>query len=128
MIARYSICILAACLLSACASHEGVYSPACAAFAGSSITLHDGRFVWEKFTDSVIVDDDGKTVNQFPGYPMQGSYSIDGGAVEMESSAGESLATMYLHRHNRRQYLLTAEQHAAWKEHVAPAACALVLD
>ena len=127
MIARKSVTILVACSLAACLSHEGRYSPACVAFEGSNVELHNGRFVWEKFTDSVAVDDDGEVVNQFPGYPMQGSYRIDDQTVTMESAAGDSLENMYLHRSENRSYLLTAGQHKAWEETGKYADCALVL-
>lgn len=123
----HSLTLLLAGMLAACVSHEGRYSPACVAYAGSNIELRSGEFVWEKFTDSVIVDDDGEIVNQFPGYPMQGRYRVDGQAVLMESAAGESLATMYLHQQDHRDYLLTAEQHEAWESGSASAECALVL-
>ena len=127
MTSSHSITLFLASLLAACVSHEGRYSPACVAYAGSNIELRSGQFVWEKFTDSVIVDDDGEIVNQFPGYPMQGHYRIDDQAVLMESASGESLATMYLHRQDHRHYLLTAEQHEAWESGGMTADCALVL-
>jgi len=127
MIARKSVTILVACSLAACLSHEGRYSPACVAFEGSNIELLNGQFVWEKFTDMVVVDDDGEVINQFPGYPMQGSYRIDGQTVSMESAGGESLENMYLHRSENRSYLLTTGQHKAWEETGEFAECALVL-
>jgi len=123
----HSVSLLLASLLAGCVSHEGRYSPACVAFAGSNIELQSGQFVWEKFTDSVIVDDDGEIVNQFPGYPMQGRYRIDDQALLMESASGESVAIMYLHRQDHRQYLLTAEQHEAWESGSPFADCSLVL-
>ena len=127
MTANLSSTLFVAGLLAACVSHEGKYSPACVAYTGSNIELRSGQFVWEKFTDSVVVDDNGEIVNQFPGYPMQGRYRIDGQAVLMESAAGESLATMYLHQQDHRDYLLTAEQHEAWESGSTSAECALVL-
>ena len=127
MIARYSTIVVIAGLLAACVSHEGVYSPACVAYAGDSIELRNDRFAWEKFTDSVVIDDNGDVVNQFPGYPLLGTYSLDGQTVMMESAAGESLANMYLHQHNDRLYLLTAVQHEASERTGQYAECALVL-
>ena len=111
-----------------CVSHEGTYSPDCIAYAGSNISLHDGQFVWEKFTDEVVVDDAGEVVNQFPGFPMRGSYRIEGQTVYMESDGGESLEHMYLQRRDTRQYLLTAEQFEAWEKTGKDADCALMLD
>jgi len=114
-------------VLFGCVSHEGTYSPDCIAYAGSNIRLSDGQFVWEKFTDSVVLDDAGEVVNQFPGYPMRGTYRIDEQTLYMESDAGESLENMYLHQRNNRQYLLTVEQFEAWEKTGAHADCALML-
>ncbi len=119
--------IVTAALLFGCVSHEGTYSPDCIAYAGSNISLSDGQFVWEKFTDAVVVDDDGQIVNQFPGYPMQGTYHIHGQTLHMESDAGESTEHMYLHRRDNRQYLLTAQQFEAWEKTGEYAGCALML-
>jgi len=113
-------------LLASCASHEGNYSPACAAFAGDRIELLQGKFTWEKFTDSVVVDADGDVINQFPGYPMSGSYRIDGPRVSMESGSGEVQADMYLLQQEGRRYLLTGEQYEAWGRDGRLAECALV--
>ena len=88
MISRHILIVLVASMLAACISHEGVYTPACMAYAGDRIELRNDRFAWEKFTDSVVVDDNGDVVNQFPGYPMHGTYSIDGQTVMMETAAG----------------------------------------
>ncbi len=118
---------LIAVLLCACASYEGTYSPDCIAYEGSNVSLSDGKFVWEKFTDSVVVDDAGKVVNQFPAYPIRGSYRIEGHTLYLEAASGASLANMYLRQHNERQYLLTAEQFEAWEKTGHEVACALVL-
>lgn len=128
MVPRIILCTLTAILLFGCVSHEGTYLPDCIAYAGSNIILDDGQFVWEKFTDSVIVDEGGEIVNQFPGYPMRGSYRIDGQTLYMESAAGETMDKMYLHRRDSRQYLLTAEQFEAWQATGEHAECALMLD
>ncbi len=120
--------LVAAVFLVACVSHEGTYSPDCIAYAGSNISFNDGQFVWEKFTDEVVVDEDGKIVNQFPGYPMRGSYRIEGQIVHMESDAGDAVENMYLHTRDNRQYLLTAEQFDAWQKTGKHADCALMLN
>lgn len=127
MNARCTAITLIAFLLAGCVAHEGTYSPSCIAYAGSKINLSDGQFVWEKFTDSVVVDDDGKIVNQFPGYPMRGAYRIDEQMVYMDSASGEPMENMYLHRHDDRYYLLTAEQFEAWEKTGEYAECALML-
>ncbi len=81
----------------------------------AALLFGDGQFFWEKFTDSVVVDVAGEVVNQFPGYPMRGTYRIDGQTLYMESDADESMQNMYLQRHDCRQNLLTAEQFEAWE-------------
>ena len=124
---RLIVTLLIAVSFCGCASHEGTYSPSCIAYEGSNVSLSDGKFVWEKFTDSVVVDDAGKVVNQFPAYPMRGSYRIEGHTLYLEAASGESLANMYLRQRNERQYLLTAEQFEAWEKAGQAATCALVL-
>jgi hypothetical protein len=114
-------------LISGCVSHDGTYLPGCTAYAGDKITLDQGRFVWEKFTDAVVVDDEGNVVNQFPGYPLEGSYRIDGQMVQMNELSGESLETMYLQNSGDQRYLLTADEFAAWQQTATRDGCALRL-
>ena len=117
---------LIATLLFGCASHDGTYSPGCIAYEGSKISLNDGQFVWEKFTDSVVVDDAGNVKNQFPGYPMRGSYRIEGQVLFLDAGPAESLANMYLQEYRKRVYLLTAEEFETWERTGTVGACALV--
>jgi len=117
---------LVAMLLFGCASYEGTYSPGCIAHEGNRIILGDEHFVWEKFTDSVAVDDDGHVKNQFPGYPMQGSYSIEGQVLSLDTGTGDSLTKMYLQEYRNRVYLLTVEDFESWERSGTVSACALV--
>ena len=120
--------IIATCVLAcSCVSHEGTYSPGCIAFEGSHVQLFGGQFTWERFTDQVVLDNDGNTVNQFPGYPKSGIYRIDGQTVYLEPDSGESMKNMYLHRLGDRHYLLTDEQLQAWKQSGNYADCVLTL-
>ena len=114
-------------LVAGCLPHEGVYLPGCAAYVGDKITLGDGQFVWEKFTDERSVDDEGNIVNPFPGYPLQGSYRLDGQFVQMNSDSGEALDAMYLHRVDGQHYILTATQKSAFDNTGSLAECALQL-
>lgn len=124
---QHLLIISATILLSGCVSHDGRYLPGCTAYAGNRITLNQGSFVWEKFTDAVVVDDDGNVVDQFPGYPLEGSYRIDGQTVQMEALSGESLETMYLQESGEQRYLLTAEEFASWQQEGTRHECALQL-
>ena len=114
-------------LLSSCVPHEGMYSPACVAFEGSNIELRGGVFNWEKFSDQVIVDSAGNVVNQFPDYPLRGSYRIEDQIVHMTKQSGEEMAPMYLRREGEAQLLLTSEQVQAWEATGKYADCVLTL-
>ncbi len=118
---------LVAAVLAGCVSHDGTYAPSCVAFAGNEITLADGNFIWEKFTDEVVIDDSGKVVERFPGYPLRGTYRINGQTVRMTKGDGTAMENMYLHRHEGERYLYTAEQFEQWQATGASADCALVL-
>ena len=124
---RLTMTALLAALLCGCVSHDGTYLPGCPAYAGSSIKLSDGQFVWEKFTDSVVLDDAGNVVNQFPGYPLRGSYRVAGRTLNLQAASGESLPKMYLQQRDERHYLLTAEQFETWESTGKHDDCALVL-
>ena len=112
MVSRLTIALLLVGVLAGCKSVEGVYLPGCAAYAGDRIELRGGDFEWDRFTDQVEVDENGRRIDQFPGYPRHGSYEIDGNAVRMTSNNNAS-ETLYLHVHDGRALLLTDAQHRA---------------
>jgi hypothetical protein len=116
-----------AALLHGCVSYEGTYSPDCIAYAGSNVRFSEGRFVWEKFSDQAVKDADGNIVDQFPDYPVEGRYRIEGRVVYMESDSGQSMEKMYFQWHDDRQYLLTTEQFEAWERTGEHADCPLIL-
>ena len=124
---RFVSITLAAFLLSACKPYEGTYSPSCVAFAGDTIQLSNGQFVWEKFTDAVQVDEDGNVLNQFPGYPMRGTYNISAETVTMETASGEALDSMYLLEDEGRYYLLSGKQSEEFRATGKHAECPLIL-
>ena len=121
------VTVLTGLLIAGCASHEGEYSPGCIAYAGSTISLDGGRFVWERFTDQVKLDDDGRVVDQFPGYPKRGTYTIDGQTVYLTSNNGTTLDTFYLHESDGAHLLLTAEENASWQRTGRYSDCVLTL-
>ena len=110
-----------AALLVGCKAIEGTYEPGCIAYEGDRITLSGGRFEWGKFTDQVVLDDDGNIVNQFPGYPKSGSYRIDSETLHL--SSGDVL---HLRSHEGRYVLLTDAQFATQESTGEIDACALV--
>ncbi len=109
------IAAFATLMLAGCAPHEGRYAPDCVAFAGSIVTLEGGGFVWEKFTDEVRVDEQGNTIDPFPGYPLRGTYTLDDTAVLFESASGEQIDRLHLHRRGADHLLLTAAQQQAFE-------------
>jgi hypothetical protein len=116
------------CLLAGCASYDGTYSPDCIAFAGNRVTLDNGRFVWDKFTDQVLVNDAGEVVDMYPEYPMRGRYRMEGDTVHFESYIGEPLPVMHLHREDQKTYLLTDKQLESWQNPADRPRCPLLLD
>ena len=126
MITRQLIVVFTMFLFAGCATYEGKYVPSCPAYAGDTIELQGGTFVWDKFSDAVAVDDDGERVDQFPDYPMQGNYRIDDEAVMFESSQGDAITTLYLQKNDGQHYLLTLMQYEQLKTAGKSAECALV--
>lgn len=116
-----------ACLLPACATHEGTYAPDCIAYAGDRIKLQGGRFVWDKFTDQVMVDGAGRRIDPFPEYPVLGRYRLEDQRVVFESYTGEELPDMYLETDERGSWLLTREQFERWQEAGTAPDCPLML-
>ena len=123
---RLTAVLVPACVASACATHEGTYAPDCIAFAGNSIRLDAGRFVWDRLTDQVMVDDAGEKVDPFPQYPLRGRYRVEKDRLIFDSDTGEELPHMYLLGENGRHYLLTAEQFEAWQETGTRPKCPLI--
>jgi hypothetical protein len=131
MITRYFALAFASLTLVSCATYDGSYSPNCSAYAGSQIVLKGGQFAWEKFTDSVVIDNDDAVVNQFPGYPMEGTYDINGKTIEFKSDTGEVVSTMYfktmyLNKNSASYFMLTAEQQQIWESKNEYPRCVLI--
>ena len=108
-----------------CRAIEGDFSPGCAVYAGDRVSLHDGRFSWDRFTDARRVDTDGQPVDPFPDFPKTGSYTLSGNRVDLESG-GEVIASWYLHEDGDRLLLLSADQQAAWEASGQYPECPLV--
>jgi len=123
----YRILVSTSVLLAGCASYDGTYSPACMAFAGDTIRLSSGRFHWDKFTDQVIVGADGEVVDQFPAYPVQGKYRVDGMRLVLTSDTGKGLDDLYLLNEQKRVYLLQVQEYGEWQASGKTPECALVL-
>jgi len=114
-------------LLAGCANHSGKYAPDCVAFEGDTVDLTDGRFVLDRFTDQVEVDESGNTIDLFPGYPMRGTYRFEGQVLHMQSDSGTALPNRYLVQSEGRKRLLTSEQYDDWKKDGTIDDCALTL-
>jgi hypothetical protein len=119
--------LLFALLFAACANHEGIYEPACIAYEGDRITLQDGGFEWQRFTDQRSVDDDGNIVNPFPEFPKIGTYDIAAGRLELVTSDGARLDDWYVVVRDGHRYLLTSKQHGAIVDGKKMPDCALRL-
>ena len=123
IIASIGLCLL----LCGCATHEGIYQPSCAAYAGSEIKLDGGRFTWAKFTDEVLIDADGNKVEQFPGFPLRGEYSKTGQQIALISSDSGALEAMFLMPNNGALYLYTVDEMDRFETKGVRPECALKL-
>lgn len=117
----------AALLLIACVSHNGIYSPDCIAYSGDRIELDNGRFVWDKFTDQVVINDAGERVDRYPDYPVRGRYLADDARLRFLPETDVALPDLYLVERGRQHYLLTDEQYEHWQKSGSFANCALIL-
>ena len=110
MFARNLVTLSSFVILSGCTSYEGLYAPACVAYAGSEIRLDDGRYVWTRFTDQVVVDENGNEVDPFPGFPRRGQYKKQDYQITLLGADGEPVHTLFLFRFDGDMYLYTAEE------------------
>ena len=111
----FSVVTLAyATILSGCSAYEGVYEPACIAFQGDHVTLADGRFVWDRFTDQVRVDEHGEVVDPFPNYPKAGRYELDDNRIELITDDGVYLDDHFFAERRDSLYLLTYDEYQAF--------------
>ena len=104
----------------------GTYQPSCVAFEGSTIELADNRFMWDKFTDEVEVDDEGNAIDPFPGFPVRGSYTVDDDVVSLVTDVGELAAELHLVQRPGQVYLLTDAEFDAWQQDGTVPDCALL--
>lgn len=125
---RNVIPCVAALLIAACANSNGTYAPSCVALAGDRISLHDGRFEWDKFTDEVRVDANGNAIDPFPGYPVSGSFTRDGDTLHLTPDSELSLPDLHLVESDGRRFLLAPAAMDEWRNSGRIADCSLVLD
>ena len=123
--------LIALIVLTGCGSTaiavDGSYEPSCTAFAGESISLRDGLYSWNKFTDARRVGPNGEVTDPYPDFPKTGRFDRDGEVIRMLDDGGSVLATWYLHQHQGRQALLNQDQQDAWSAGGAYPDCMLVL-
>ena len=124
------VLLTALACVSGCATEAGVagtYAPSCVAFEGSTIELADNRFTWDKFTDEVTVDDAGNTIDPFPGFPVRGTYTVEGDVVSLVTNVGELAAELHVVQRPEQVYLLTDAEFDAWQKDGTVPRCALLL-
>jgi len=103
--------LLSMFVVAACQSVDGTWSVSCDAFAGDRLSFADGRYTWDKFTDARRVDEQGRVIDPFPGFPKTGPYALDGGVVTLLNADGGEAARFYLHRREGAVQLLSAAEH-----------------
>ncbi len=115
-------------LVTGCQSVDGTYRPGCVAYEGDEISLADGTFAWDRFTDQVTVDADGAVVDPFPDYPRRGSFRLEADRLELSFADGSAARTLFLVQEQGRLRLLTAEERAAYERSGRVPDCALLRD
>ena len=125
MVTRNVFILGLAIFLYGCTSYEGLYAPSCIAYAGSEIRLADGRYAWTKFTDQVVVDEDGNTVDPFPGFPREGRYERQGNRVTLAAGPDSAPETMFLLEDNGDVYLYSTAEWNAFETSGKRPACPL---
>ncbi len=107
---------------------EGSFAPACTAFAGDRMSLREGQYSWNKFTDERRLGPDGEPVDPYPDFPKIGDFEIDGDAVRLLEPGGSVLATWYLHDREGQLLLLNQSQQDAWSAGGTYPDCPLALE
>ena len=120
-----TILILLALALTACASNEGTFEPACIAYEGDRLNLAAGRFEWQRFTDERVVNESGDVVAPFPGFPKSGTYRVTDDKLELVTDEGVRLDDWFVIDHAGQRYLLDAKQHNTFVDTSELPECAL---
>ncbi len=116
---------VAAVALVGCKSLDGDYYPGCTAFAGDHLRLESDRFTWDRFTDQVRVDSEGRTVDPFPDYPRSGEVARAGDALQLTFADDGSVRTLHVIVDDSRIRLLTDAEKATFDADGTIDACAL---
>lgn len=123
--------LLAMFVLTGCGSTAiavgGSYEPSCTAFAGESISLRDGLYSWNKFTDARRIGPNGEVTDPYPDFPKTGAYERDGTLIRLLDDGDAVLGTWHLHEHEGRLALLNQDQQDAWAADGSYPDCMLVM-
>lgn len=122
------IALAASCLLAGCKSVEGTWYPGCPAYEGDRVNFEGGNVVWDRYTDQVSLDSGGKVIDPFPGYPLRGTYTVDGSTVVMTFDDATPARTMHTLMHADKLRLLTASQFQEFSRSGTVEDCVLTLD
>jgi len=125
MPAKHLLSVLVATSLCACTSIDGMYAPACTAFEGSEIELHDDRFTWRRFTDERKLDEHGEPVDAFPGFPKTGRYSIHDSQVDLHPDDSPSTVSFYVYDDANGTYMLSGAENLQYEKDGGIPECAL---
>ena len=107
---------------------EGSFAPACTAFAGDRMSLREGQYSWNKFTDEIRLGADGEPVDPYPDFPKTGAFEVEGNAVRLLDEGGSLFGTWYLHNREDQVLLLNQSQQDAWSTSGTYPDCPLALE
>ncbi len=121
--------IAAAFTLTACnerdTSIQAIFAPGCIAFEGDRVEFDGERFIWDRFTDQIMIGPDGEPVDPFPAFPKTGAYRLQGDRVEFAPDDGSRIDNRYLDLSGEMPRLLTAGEFAALEAGESLPACVL---
>ncbi len=116
---------VAVLLLCGCQSTDGRYVPSCVAYEGDTIELRGGKFVWNRFTDEVRLDESGNKIDAFPDFPKTGTYVKSASRIELSVEGDETQQTYYLLSLDNQTYLLSAAEQGRYAFDGVVERCAL---
>jgi hypothetical protein len=119
------ILIVAGSLFVCACAGPVTYAPGCMALAGDRIEVNGTRFVWDKFTDALRVDDDGNRIDPFPDYPRKGRVESTGKRLRFVDDGGSLVGEFVGYRIDGERFLLTVDEYDAVQAGARVPDCAL---
>ncbi len=103
----------------------GLYTPSCDMYEGETVDLQHGAYVWDRFTDTRSIDDEGNLVDSFPEHPMSGGYTRQAAKVSLQLTSDDAVRDYILLPVSGSAYLLTQKEYESFLASGEVVSCAL---